>query len=97
MHHVSQVSHFKQILASHNVVTHPAVSVKSILLPLNAAAQILGQVAHVHHIGHWSHFSPLGIPKLNTAAQQVQLLVTVASHQGHKVDVVHTVIVPDGH
>ena len=52
---------------------------------------------HVHQIGHWSHLSHFGIPKFNTAASQVQVLVTVAQHHASNVVVVPTVIVHDGH
>lgn len=45
------------------------------------------QVAHVSPVSH------LGIPKLNTAADEVQLLVTVALSQASKVVVVQTLIV----
>ena len=59
---MSHLSHFKHNLASHNVITHPLVSVKSILSPLNAASQMLAHVAQVHHVAH------CGIPKSKTAA-----------------------------
>lgn len=53
-----------------------------------------GQVQPVAPVSHLSHF---GIPKLSTAASQVQVLVTVAEHQASKVVVVHIDTVPDGH
>jgi hypothetical protein len=40
-----------------------------------------------------SHFSHFGIPKFNTALLELQLLFTVALHQGCKVDVVPTLTV----
>ena len=40
-----------------------------------------------------SHLSPLGIVKLNTAAEEVPLLVTLADVQASHVVVVHTLIV----
>lgn len=46
---VSHLSHFKQSLASHNTVTHPSVSVKSMSSQLKAAAHTLAQVSHLHH------------------------------------------------
>ena len=55
------------------------------------------QAGQVHHVAHISHLSHFGIPKFNTAASQVQVLVTVAEHQASKVVVVHTIIVHDGH
>lgn len=44
-------------------------------------------------VGHVSPVSHLGIPKLNTAAEEVPLLVTVALSQASKVVVVPTLIV----
>ena len=80
---VSHLSHFKQTLASHNTVTHPSVSVKSISSQLKAAAHTLAQVSHLHPCGH------CGTVKLKTALWQSQELVTQAQVQG-----VHVVVLP---
>ena len=65
------------------VALHPASNV--VVLPTLTVAALQGLPV--------SHLSPLGIPKLNIAAQVVQLLLTVAQHQGLKVEVVPTFIV----
>lgn len=54
------------------------------------------QAGHVHHVAQVSHLSHFGIPKLNTAASHVQLLLTVAQHQASNVVVVHMLTVAHG-
>ena len=51
----------------------------------------------MHQVAHVSHLSHFGIPKLRTASVQVQELLTVAEHQAHKVVVLHTHTVAQGH
>lgn len=82
--HVSPLSHFRVILASSKTTVPVSSLVKTISSPLKAALTIL---AHV------SHFSHSGIVKLNTAAQLVPELVTLAELHGSHVVVLQTVIV----
>lgn len=54
-------------------------------------------VSHLSPWSHWSPFAPLGIVKFNTAAADVQELVTLALVQGSQVVVDHTVMVAASH
>lgn len=81
------VSHLSAVLAHAIVTVQLSSLVNTISSPLKAAAQILAQ-SHQS-----SHFAPLGIVKFNTAALQVQVLVTQAQVPDSHVVVVHTVIV----
>lgn len=60
---------------------------------LKLAELILAHVAHVAPVAQVSHLAHCGIVKLNTAAELVPLLVTLASVQGSHVVVVPTLIV----
>lgn len=72
------------------VAQQPVASV--VVVPMVTVAP--GHCGPVHPVSPFSH---LGIQKLNIAAQQVPLLLTVALHHGAKVVVVPTAIVPEGH
>lgn len=76
VHPVSPLSHFRQVLASHNTVTQPSLSVKSMSFQLKAAFTIAAPVSHLQPCGH------CGTVKLSTALWQSPLLVTQAQLPG---------------